>query len=75
MVANNVAESIRILLDQNICRSYRNAAYSPVNHSYQIPKIYHEYTTYNNDITYNHPKYIKYNLKSDLRKNRHSFIL
>ena len=40
MVANNVSESIRILLPR---QSYSHATYNIRDHSYQIPKIHHEY--------------------------------
>ena len=53
MVANNVPESIRILLP---CQSYSRATYNIRNHSYQIPKIHHEYAR--NSLRYNLPKLI-----------------
>ena len=40
MVADNVPESIRILLPH---QSYSRTTYSLRNNSYQIPKIHHEY--------------------------------
>ena len=56
MVANNISESIRILLPR---QSYSHTTYNIRNHSYLIPKIHHEYVRNRYDL----PKLI--NFKSD----------
>ena len=54
VVANNVHESIRIMLP---CQSYSHATYNiRRDHSYQIPEIHHEYAR--NSLRYNLSKLI-----------------
>ena len=66
MVANNVPESVRIMLPR---QSYSRTTYSIRNHNYQIQKIHDA----RNSLRYNPPELLTTNLI--IEKLRHSFIL